>query len=254
MTKGQAKLIITQKIDKELRGLSPRLSREIKYVKTSTNECVVYFWNGSYIEAVVNGDSARGYRGNLLIVDEFRMVSKDNISKVLRPFLNVIRQAPFMRKPEYKDYVEENKEIYISSAWYKNHWSWESLKSFLSGMMKDKGYFACALPLGLNIEHGLITEQRVEQLKSEDDFDPIAWSMEYECLFFGESERAFYKLDDIQKTRRLVKALYPTDNIDYVRNKKNKMPKRKQGEIRLIGCDVAMMGEPNRPPCWKLHG
>ena len=242
-TKGQARLIITQKIEKELQNMSPRLRKEIRKIQSSSNECVVYFHNGSYIEAIVSGDNARGYRGNLLIVDEFRMVSKDNINKVLRPFLNVVRQAPFMTKPEYRGYAEENKEIYLSSAWYKNHWSWDNLQSYLKGMMRDKGYFVCGLPLGLNIEHGLITQTRVDQLKQEEDFDQIAFDMEYECLFFGESERAFYKLDDIQKGRRLTRAFYPKDNIDYLTHKKkSQVPRRKSGEIRILGVDVAMMG------------
>lgn len=116
-TKGQAKLIITQKIDKELKLKHPNLAREIKEIKTSTNECVVIFQNGSTIEAVTSTDSARGYRGNILILDEFRLIKEDNLTKVLRPFLNVNRQPPYLMNPKYSHLHEENKEIYISSAW-----------------------------------------------------------------------------------------------------------------------------------------
>ena len=49
----QAKLIISQKIEKELMAMSPNLRREIKEVKCNGNEAKVTFHNGSTIEAVV---------------------------------------------------------------------------------------------------------------------------------------------------------------------------------------------------------
>lgn len=40
------------------------------------------------------------------------------LNQVLKPFLNVVRNLPFKRKPEYANYPpEQNQEIYISSAW-----------------------------------------------------------------------------------------------------------------------------------------
>ena len=58
-TKGQARLIITEKIF-ALKNNSRNVDREIKEFKTSANECYVVFWNGSKITAVTSGDSARG--------------------------------------------------------------------------------------------------------------------------------------------------------------------------------------------------
>lgn len=56
------------------------------------------------------------YRGNILIVDEFRLVPKDVLDKILRPFLTVVYNPPFYKKDEYKDYPKlENKEIDILS-------------------------------------------------------------------------------------------------------------------------------------------
>ena len=60
-TKGQARLLISQKIEKELMGMSPNLRREIAYVKVGANDALVKFKNGSTIEAVASSDSARGY-------------------------------------------------------------------------------------------------------------------------------------------------------------------------------------------------
>jgi hypothetical protein len=244
-TKGQARLIITEKIF-ALKNNSKNVEREIKEFKTSANECYVVFWNGSKITAVTSGDSARGYRANILIVDEFRLIAKDTIDTILRPFLNVNRTPPYLQNPKYAHLSEENKEIYISSAWYKNHWIWDSFKSYLNAMMAGKDYFVAVLPWQLSVFHGLLSKKRVEQQRSEEDFDQMSWDMEYEALFVGENENAYFKLDDIQKCRTLPKAFYPPTDREFVeakgtRKKLTNMPKQ-AGELRIVSMDIALMG------------
>jgi len=244
-TKGQARLIITQKIF-SLKNNSKNVEREIKEFKTSANECYVVFYNGSTITAVTSGDSARGYRANILIIDEFRLISKETIDTILRPFLNVQRIPPYLSNPKYSHLQEENKEIYISSAWYKNHWIWDSFKSYLNGMLDGKDYFVAVLPWQLSVFHNLLSRKRVAQQMTQEDFDQSSWDMEYEALFVGENENAYYKLDDILKCRTLPKPFYPPTLIEFLENRDKRkkltnMPKQ-AGEIRLIGMDVALMG------------
>lgn len=244
-TKGQARLIISEKIF-ALKNNSKNVEREIKEFKTSVNECYVAFKNGSKITAVTSGDSARGYRANILIVDEFRLLDKETIDTILRPFLNVNRTPPYLKNPKYKHLTEENKEIYISSAWYKNHWIWDSFKSYLNSMLKGKDYFVAILPWQLSVFHGLLSKKRVEQQRQEEDFDQMSWDMEYEALFVGENENAYFKLDDIQKCRTLPKAFYPPTNREFVENKDKRkkltnMPKQ-AGELRIVSMDIALMG------------
>lgn len=244
-TKGQARLIITEKIF-ALKNNSKNVEREIKEFKTSANECYVVFFNGSKITAVTSGDSARGYRANILIVDEFRLISKETIDTILRPFLNVNRTPPYLANPKYQHLEEENKEIYISSAWYKNHWIYESFNSYIKQMMAGKDYFVAVLPWQLSVYHKLLSKKRVEQQRTEEDFDQMSWDMEYEALFVGENENAYYKLDDIQKCRTLPKPFYPPTDREFVENKGSRkkltnMPKQ-AGEIRIVSMDIALMG------------
>ena len=82
-TKSQAKLMITQKIEKELMAMSPNLRREIKEIRSNNNESVVIFHNGSTITAVVSGEGSRGFRATTLVVDEFRLVSKEVIDRII---------------------------------------------------------------------------------------------------------------------------------------------------------------------------
>lgn len=244
MTKGQAKLVITEKIAKDLINY-PNLAREIKEIKTSANEIVVIFQNGSTITAVTSNDNARGYRGNILILDEFRLIKEDILKKVLRPFLTVVRQPPYLKKSEYSHLKESNKEIYISSAWYKSHWIWKKFRAFAKKMAKDKdkfNYFACGLPYQLSMLHGLLDEKRVKEIKSEEDMDEISWLMEMECMFFGESENAWFKLESIQDCRKLIKPFYPQTTEQFLQDKdKRKKSTKQNGEIRVVGVDVALM-------------
>lgn len=73
-TKDQARALIQQKIEKELRNMSPNLRKEIKEIKCGTNESVVKFRNGSTIQAINASDNTRGLRCHVLVVDEYRMI------------------------------------------------------------------------------------------------------------------------------------------------------------------------------------
>ena len=79
----QAKNVIIQKVKGEL-SKNQNIAREIAFpIKTSGDDCVCEFKNGSEIRAITlaqdrGGDGARSWRFNMLLVDEARLV-KDNI-------------------------------------------------------------------------------------------------------------------------------------------------------------------------------
>lgn len=41
---------------------------------------------------------------------------------------------------------ERNKEVYLSSAWFTSHWSWDKLKAFYKSMIDGNKYFLAGLP------------------------------------------------------------------------------------------------------------
>ena len=100
---------------------SPNLAREILEIKTGMNETSVKFKNGSTIEAINASENTRGFRCQVLVVDEYRMIKGgfQTLNQILKPFLNVRRICKFHSKPEYENYPkEEPQEIYMSSAWF----------------------------------------------------------------------------------------------------------------------------------------
>lgn len=239
--KKQAKLIITEKIEKELMQY-PNLSREIKQIRSSSNEAMVVFHNGSTIEAVTSNENSRGYRGNILILEEFRMIDENVLKTVLKPFLNVYRQPPYLKKEKYRHLTEENIEVYISSAHYTSNWMWKSMQAARDAMLKGRDTMIFSLDYLTSIYHGLLSKERIDKDRESSDFDEISFTMEYENLMYGQNSNALYKLDDITKNRTLKKPFYPISNIEYSTQKQKRKEKLKDGEIRILSVDVALMG------------
>lgn len=231
---------VLEKIE-DLRTNSPNLAREIEDLKTNPQTAGIKFKNGSWIKVVASNQGGRSKRANVIVVDEFRMVDKSIIDGVLRKFMTAPRQPKYLEKEEYKHLQERNKELYLSSAWYKYHWSWDKVNSYFNSMLDGKSYFVCSLPYQLAIKEGLLMREQVEDEMSESDFNEISWLMEMEAMFFGESEKAFFKFADLEKNRVLTKPIYPKSFYNILRNKEFKYIEKELGEIRIITCDISGM-------------
>lgn len=225
------------KIQDELMKMSSNLAYEIKDCNIGQNSAKITFKNGSWIKVVTSSDSGRGSRANILCVDEFVKVDLNVITTVLRKFLTAPRHPKFLDKPEYEDFPQErNKEIYMSSAWMKSHWSYNKLKSYIAQLLDDnKKYFVCGLPYQLSIKENLLSKDQVEDEMSETDFNEMIWLIEMGCLWFGDTDGSFFSYEDISKQRVLQSALYPPSD------KKTKIPELVEGEKRILSVDVALL-------------
>lgn len=225
----------------EMRKDCECLDRSISYLNDKPNTAKVEFWNGSIITVVASNAGARSGRANVLIVDEFILVDKNTINTVLRKFKANPRSPKYLNKPQYKHLAERNQEIYLSSAGAKWHWSYTKFKSFFNSMMNGKKYFLCDLPYQLTIKDGLRMREEVLDEMSEDDFDPLAWSVEMEGIWLGENEKSYFKFDDLEPNRNINFPIYPKYIYDKVKDPKFKYPKKKDGEIRILASDISVM-------------
>ena len=181
-TRSQSEVIL-EKIKTELMPESPLLVNEIAKIMISPTKSYIDFKNGSYIKVVTASDSARSNRANILLVDEFRMVNKDIIDTVLRKFLTSPRMPGYLHKKEYRHLKERNKEFYLSSAFFKSHWSYEKARDFAKKMLDDtKRYFTCGLPYQLSISEGLLDADQVADEMSEAGFSETKWSINVSVL------------------------------------------------------------------------
>ena len=65
--------------------------------------------------------------------------------------------------------------------------------------------------------------------------------MEMDTLFFGESEKAYYKTEELQDIKTLQFPIYKKEVQDIVKNKKMST-KKTEDEIRVLSCDIALLG------------
>ena len=219
---------------------SDNLRREITNASVGINNAVIEFANGSWIRVVTASDSGRGARANILVCDEFRMVDLDTINTVLRRFLTAPRQPEYLNNPKYAHLSERNKEIYMSSCWYKSHWSFDKAKAYVVNLLDDtKKYFICGLPYQISIKEGLLSKGQIQDEMSETDFDALKWQMEMDCLFFGDTDGAFFTFDDVSNRRKLKSAVYPATLTNGSKNLK--IPDLVVNERRILSVDIALM-------------
>lgn len=221
---------------------SANLRAEIEDYSTKGQDVYVQFRNGSRIKVVTANDNARSNRSNIIIVDEFRMVDLTTINRVLRKFNTAPRTPKYLDNPKYSHLTERNKEFYLSSAWFKSHWSFNKLQAFFKNMLDDnKRYFCCGLPYQLAIKENLLSAEQVADEMSESDFNELDWSMEMECLGFGDTEGSLFQYDDVAKNRILKNAVYPTHISELFNNKFGKIPDLAYNERRILSVDVALL-------------
>lgn len=247
-TRGQA-INVLEKIMFELKPASPELCAEIdeKQSKINGTNAQVVFFNTSVIKVVTASDNARGNRCHVLLLDEFRLISKDTIDTVLRKFLTLRRMPRYSELTEEQRLAEYSKEknltMYLSSAYFKDNWSYMKCVDTLRAMVDARRrQFVCGFPYQLSVCEGLLDRETVADEMSESDFSEIKFSMEMGAEFYGSADGAFFDFDSISKNRRIKYPMLP----DRVASKLGssqliRIPQKQNGEVRIISADIALM-------------
>lgn len=242
-TKGQSKLLVSEKIQKELMNLSPVLRKEILRVKDNQNEVIVYFRNHSTITVVPASENGRGYRSNVIVREEFRQIKKSVDDSILSPF-QIIRQTPYMKDEFYannKDLQEETVDIYISSSWLDNgHWMWDIVDQAYDDMMNNKASCLLAFDESIALKHNIKSMRYFQTEKKKQD--PLTWRIEFLNERVKENEHAFFTYSMLQQNQKIKRPFYPRSSFDVKSNRKNPYDILKQnGEIRIVSCDMAFV-------------
>ena len=242
-TKGQSKLLVSEKIQKELMNLSPVLRKEILRVKDNQNEVIVYFRNHSTITVVPASENGRGYRSNVIVREEFRQIKKSVDDSILSPF-QIIRQTPYMKDEYYannKELQEETVDIYISSSWLDNgHWMWDIVDQAYGDMLSNKSSCLLAFDESIALKHNIKSMRYFQTEKKKQD--PLTWRIEFLNERVKENEHAFFTYSMLQQNQKIKRPFYPRSAIDIKTNRKNPYDIPKQnGEIRIVACDMAFV-------------
>lgn len=226
------------KIQDDFMKQSSILRSEIEKCNIGQNDASIYFKNGSWIKTRTSSENSRSARANCIVVDEFRMVDETVINTVLRKFLTSPRQPKYLQKPEYAHMQERNKEIYMSSAYFKSSWAYRKAQSYTLNFFDDtKKYFICGLPYQVSVREGLLSRSQLEDEMSEADYNELVQQMEMECLWFGDTDGSLFKFDELTARRRLRKAFPPLSFC----NDKITISKLTSTGKRILSIDVALM-------------
>lgn len=217
---------------------SPILCSEIEKCNIGQNDATIGFKNTSWIKTRTSSENSRSARANIIIVDEFRMVDENVLNTVLRKFLTSPRQPKYLEKNEYKHLQERNKEIYMSSAYFKSSWAYRKAQSYTLSFFDDKKrYFICGLPYQVSVKEGLLSREQIEDEMSELDYNELVQSMEMECLWFGDTDGSLFNFDSLDGRRKIKNAFLPLQFY----NDKFSIPKLGVTEKRILSIDVALM-------------
>lgn len=234
----QAKELI-QKVTDDFMHKSSLLRNEIASCSLSRDTCGIYFKNGSYIRATIAGETSRGLRSNILIIDESRLVDQKIVDTILRPMNGTPRQPGYLSKPEYAHLQEMNKELYMSSAYYVASEMFEKVKAYTANSLDPNlKYFVCALPYQLSIKESLLMREQIINEMSEATFSDISFLMERASIFYGSTEDALFDFKVINQRRILAEGLKP---LSFYQATGTNIPEPSSGERRILSVDVALM-------------
>ena len=242
-TKGQAKLIVTEKIQNELMEWSPALRNEIVSVSTNINDINVKFKNGSKISVYTANDNARGLRSHASCREEFRQIDKKIEDSVISPF-QTVRNQPYMLNPYYGEnkVLQENPiDIYISSSWIDDgHWMWKIVDQAFHGMLKHNGSVLLTFDESITLKHHLKTMKQMKNEKKKQD--PVTWKTEFLNLRVKDSLSSYFTYKMLMDRQISKHVFYPRSVIDFKSGKKNKYAIPKQdNEIRIVSNDIAFV-------------
>lgn len=251
-TRGQARLIVTQKIMGELYSRYPRLKQEIKDFSVSQNDTWVKFHGGSEIVVVTGSDSSRGNRACGVVYEEARTLAKDVVENVLRKFKqNGDRRPRWKDNPKYRNVKtnETKKDIYISSGWFANDYFCNISMDAYNAMITGKNQALISMHWGFPVVEGFMDyEEDILQEKDSSEFSQMWWSIENEGMFWNDSERSMFGYKELESLRKIENSFKPVPNELYLDKKalnswkKHNIAPKLKGEIRLMGLDVAVMG------------
>lgn len=205
----QARMVIKQKIEGELQK-NENIKREISSIKTSTDDCIVTFKNGSSIRAITlgtnqKGDNARGWRFQLVLVDEARLVRDNTLTEVIRPMIKTPRQNAIDLHDRYPENpIEKGRMIYISSAWLKTCDLYQKFLNFYHLMTSgDSHYFVASLDYKVGIDAGLFSQEEIDLERESPDMSLDKFDYEYNGIFVGSSNDSYYPYSLTNKCRIL---------------------------------------------------
>lgn len=208
--KEQAASIAKEKIE-ELCELIPALKREIDWRPGKTlmgkDYVKVEFKNGSRLDVVAARNSARGGRRHGGLLEEVILIDGTALNEVIIPLMNVSRRTATGEVDP--DETLNKSQIYVTTAGWKGTFSYDKLIQILIWQIVKPGQ---SIVLGgtwrVPVLMKLLDRNFVKDLKADGTFNEASFAREYESVWSGTVEDAFFNAELFDKHRVLNQPEY----------------------------------------------
>lgn len=208
--KEQGASILHDKVN-ELCDLIPSFRREIDWGRGKSQESkdkVRYvFKNGSVLDNLAARESTRGQRRHGGLMEECVGIDDQILREVIIPVMAIPRRAK--DGTTHEDEAVNKSQIYITTAGYKNTYPYDRLIGLLVRMITQPdrcmvlgGTWRTPVAVGLQ-QKTFITDQ-----KNEGTYNEASFEREYESIWSGTVEDAFFNAEIFNRNRILNQPEY----------------------------------------------
>jgi hypothetical protein len=208
--KEQGASILSSKVT-EICKLIPSFNREIDWRRGKTQigkDNVKYvFKNGSTLDNLAARETSRGQRRHGGTMEECVGINDDILREVIIPVMAVSRRA--------KDGTVNEKEplnksqVYITTAGYKGTYPYDRLVGMLVRMvMQPERCMVLGGTWRTPVAMGLQSKTFIKDQKEEGTYNEASFEREYESVWSGSTEDAFFNAEAFDRNRVLNQPEY----------------------------------------------
>ena len=208
--KEQAAGIMKEKVQ-EICNLIPAFKREIDWTRGKTLEGKDYakyvFKSESYFDNIAARESSRGKRRHAGVIEECVGVDGTILSEVIIPTMNISRMC--MDGSIHPEEQLNKAQLYITTAGYKNTYPYDKLIQFLVWqIVKPEKAMIMGGTYKIPVLVKLLDKNFIKDLKMDGTFNESSFAREYESVWSGTVEDAFFNSETFDRNRILKQPEY----------------------------------------------
>ncbi len=208
--KEQGASILRDKVQ-EICHLIPNFEKEIDWSRGQTQEGkdrVKYvFKNGSTLDNLAARESTRGQRRNGGLMEECVGIDDDVLREVIIPVMAIPRRAA--DGSTHPEEQSNKSQVYITTAGYKGTYPYMRLIGMLVRMVTQPD--RCIVLGGtwrIPVAEGLQQKTFITDQKEEGTFNEASFEREFESVWSGSAENAYFNPEMIDRARVLKQPEY----------------------------------------------
>lgn len=210
--KSQSAGILSEKVE-EICSKIPAFKREIRFDRgkgsstISKDYCRYVFKNGSFIDNMVASEKSRGKRRTGGAFEECVSIDKDILHEVLIPIANISRRCADGSK--HSEEALNQSEYYITTASLKTNYAYQKQMQLLVEMVINPDEaFIMGGTYRIPVLAGLYDISTIDALKRDETYNEATFDQEYNSVWGGSADDAFFDSEVIDRHRILQKPEY----------------------------------------------